>query len=336
MIEKVKKNILISLGLGALFYLIISFYADYDAVLKAFGRFNWLLFPLLLILSFSNYFTRFLKWHYYIKLLNIKLSFGDSFAIFMIGLIMSVTPGKFGELLKSYMVKEKTGVQLSRTIPIVFTERITDFISVVILALSGALFFNYEIVLLSVVGIFFLVVVYVISNRNLSLKLLLFLGKIKFLSKYIPKLTEAYESSYTMLKMKPLVLMTLLSIVAWSFECFGFYIILVNFDVLISVFWATFVYGFATIAGSITMLPAGLGVTDGSLTFFIIEKGYSSDVAVAATFIVRAVTLWFAVLVGVLSVFIFKNRFSESLKKNDSYLNEKDFQKNDSTSTEEE
>jgi len=324
LLKKVKKNILISLGLGALFYLIISFYADYDAVLKAFGRFSWALFPVLLAFSFSNYFTRFLKWHYYIKLLKIKLSFGDSFAIFMIGLIMSVTPGKFGELLKSYMVKEKTDVQLSRTIPIVFSERITDFISVVILALSGALFFNYEIVLLSVVGVFFLIVVYVISNRNLSLKLLFFLGKIKILSKHIPKLTEAYESSYLMLKIKPLVLMTLLSIVAWSFECFGFYLILTNFNVLISVFWATFVYGFSTIAGSITMLPAGLGVTDGSLTFFIIEKGYSSDVAVAATFIVRVVTLWFAVFVGVASVFLFKNRFKESLKKNDRNLDGKE------------
>jgi uncharacterized membrane protein YbhN (UPF0104 family) len=77
------------------------------------------------------------------------------------------------------------------------------------------------------------------------------------------------------------------------------------------------------------MLPAGLGVTDGSLTFFIIEKGYSSDVAVAATFIVRVVTLWFAVLVGVVSVFLFKTRFEESLKQNELDLKEEQSEKND-------
>jgi uncharacterized protein (TIRG00374 family) len=90
--------------------------------------------------------------------------------------------------------------------------------------------------------------------------------------------------------------MFLLSFVSWFFECFGFYLILENFDNSISLFWSSFAYAFSTILGSITMLPGGLGVTDGSLAFLLVQKGFSADISVTATFIIRVVTLWFAVL----------------------------------------
>jgi uncharacterized protein (TIRG00374 family) len=59
------------------------------------------------------------------------------------------------------------------------------------------------------------------------------------------------------------------------------------------------------------MLPGGLGVTEGSLTFMLVQKGVTVQYAVASTFIIRAVTLWFAVLVGVVSVSIYQRRFGK-------------------------
>jgi uncharacterized membrane protein YbhN (UPF0104 family) len=75
--------------------------------------------------------------------------------------------------------------------------------------------------------------------------------------------------------------------------------------------WAGFVYAFGTIIGSLTMLPGGVGVTDGSFVFLIVQKGFSKDSAVASTFIIRAVTLWFAVGVGALFIFFYKSWFSD-------------------------
>ncbi|MCK7516981.1 MAG: flippase-like domain-containing protein [Ignavibacteriales bacterium] len=43
-----------------------------------------------------------------------------------------------GELLKSYLVKQVNGTSISKTAPIVFAERATDFLSLTILALAGA------------------------------------------------------------------------------------------------------------------------------------------------------------------------------------------------------
>ena len=59
------------------------------------------------------------------------------------------------------------------------------------------------------------------------------------------------------------------------------------------------------------MLPGGLGVTEGSLTFMLIQENISKDVAVATTFIVRVVTFWFAVIVGIISVSFYQKRYGK-------------------------
>ena len=79
----------------------------------------------------------------------------------------------------------------------------------------------------------------------------------------------------------------------------------------VGILWSSFSYAFATIVGAVSMLPGGLGVTEGSLTFMGIDKGFPKEIAVASTFIVRVVTLWFAILIGIISVSFYQNRFGK-------------------------
>jgi uncharacterized protein (TIRG00374 family) len=311
LIEKIRKKILISLILAGVIYLVFTIYADYRNVILAFSRFSWILLPVVLMLSMMNYLTRFLKWDYYLNLLEVKIKKADSFAIFMSGLIMSITPGKFGELLKSYLVKEVSGVPISKTAPIIFVERITDFLSLLIIAVAGAYVFNYGGLVVVAVSAFFAFIVIVILNRKLALSILSFVERSSFLKKHISKLHNAYESSYTMLKPAPLFLMTILSLISWGFECLGYYLIIINFHIELNILWASFIYAFSTIVGAISMMPGGLGITEGSLTYLVINKGYSKDVAFASTFIIRVVTLWFAVFVGILSVALYQKRYGK-------------------------
>ena len=311
MLKKIKRNIIISLVVAGVLYLGFSIYANFDDVISSFEKFNWLLLPLLFLLSLANYYFRFLKWDYYLSVLKVDVKKIDSFSIFMSGLIMSVTPGKMGELLKSYLVKEVTKTPISKTLPIIFAERITDFISLIIITLIGAYVFNFGREIVIGVGIFFILVLLIISNKRFALSIIKLLEKNKFLNKHLKSIHNAYESSYQMLKPIPLINMTLLSLVAWSFECLGYHIILINLGIKISYLWASFSYGFSTIVGAVTMLPGGLGVTEGSLTFMLIRNNFSKDLAVASTFIVRIVTLWFSVLVGIISVSLYQNRFGK-------------------------
>jgi glycosyltransferase 2 family protein len=311
LLKKIKKKLLISLAAAGLLYLAFTIYADFSEVASAFNQFNWMLLPLLLLLSLLNYFTRFLKWDYYLGIVKIKIKKLDSLSIFLSGLIMSVTPGKMGELLKAYLVKEVSGEPVSKTAPIIFVERITDFVSLMIIAIIGAYVFNFGRIIVLAVAAFFALVIIIIGSRKIALKLLSILEKIKFLKTHVESIHNAYESSYQMLRPVPLFYMSLLSLVSWFFECLGYHLILINFDVELGLLWGSFSYAFATIVGAISMLPGGLGVTEGSLTFMLVQEGYAKDISVASTFIIRAVTLWFAVLVGIISVSIYQNRFGK-------------------------
>ncbi|MEO8230841.1 MAG: lysylphosphatidylglycerol synthase transmembrane domain-containing protein [Ignavibacteriota bacterium] len=309
MFQKIRNRIFISIAFAAILYLVFMIYVDFEKVLNSFKEFNWLLLPILLLLSFGNYISRFFKWEYYLKIIEVKLHKLDSLSIFMSGLIMSVTPGKMGELLKSYLVKQVNGTSISKTAPIVFAERATDFLSLTILALAGAYFYDYGKNIIIIITVIIISGLVIISNKNLFYKIILLFSKIGFISKHVLKIQTAYESSAKLLAFTPLFLMTMLSVISWGFECLGYYIILTNFNLKVDVMWAFFSYSFATIVGALSMMPGGLGVTEGSLTLMLVKKGLSENNAFAATFIVRAVTLWFAVLVGAISVLFYQKRF---------------------------
>ena len=310
MFSKYKKKILISVAFGALVFLAFSIYADFDKLMKTFQEFNWMYLPLILALTFANFVIRFYKWEYYRNILNIVLTRKTSFLIFMSTFVMSVTPAKMGELLKSYLVREENGTPISKSAPIILAERLTDFISMVLLCIAGSFVFDYGQAIIIGVGIFFLGGVVIISSRTISLKIISVLENIKIFSKFAHEFHEAYESIYVLVKFKPLVIATLMSAVAWFCECLGLYIILKVYSqfshVDVSIFSAIFIYGFSTIIGSIAMLPGGLGVTEASLTGLMVLLNIPKDVSVASTFIIRVSTLWFAVLVGVISVYFYQ------------------------------
>ena len=319
MFSKYKKKILTSVALGALVFLAFSIYADFDNLMNAFREFNWLYFPLILLLTYGNFIIRFFKWEYYRKLLNIDLKTKVSFMIFMSTFVMSVTPGKMGELLKSYLVREENGTPVSRSAPIIIAERLTDFISVVLLCIAGAFVFDYGKNIVLGVGIFFVSCVILISSRKLSLKIISFLEKLKIFHKVGEKFHEAYESIYTLVKIKPLLIAVSMSIVAWFLECLGLYIILKVYSsfthIDVSIMSAVFIYGFSTIIGSIAMLPGGLGLTEASLTGLMVFLKIPKDVSVASTFIIRIATLWFSVVVGIISVYFYQRYSHKDLEK---------------------
>jgi glycosyltransferase 2 family protein len=311
LLKKLKQKVIISVVIAGVIYLAFTIYADLTQVINAFKKFNLLLVPLLLLLSFLNYFARFLKWDYYLSVVKVKMKKIDSLSTFMSGLIMSVTPAKLGEVLKSVLVKEITGEPISKTAPIILAERITDFLSLLLIAIVGAYVFDYGGNFTIIVAAFFIILIIIISNKKIAIPIINLSEKIPIIKKYIHNIHSAYESSYQLLKLKPLILMTFLSLISWGFECLGYYFILVNFDVNFGLLWASFSYSFSTIVGAISMLPGGLGLTEGSLTYLLIEKGITADISVTTTFIVRAVTLWFAVLVGIVSLSFYQKRFGK-------------------------
>jgi uncharacterized protein (TIRG00374 family) len=135
------------------------------------------------------------------------------------------------------------------------------------------------------------------------------LGHLPVIGRFANLARNLYESAYLMLRLKPLVIAITLSIAAWFGECVAFFFILLGVGVPASaelLLQATFIYAAATIFGAASMLPSGLGATEGSMALLTEQIVRTTrEASVAATLIIRLCTLWLAVLLGVIALAMF-------------------------------
>ena len=73
---------------------------------------------------------------------------------------------------------------------------------------------------------------------------------------------------------------------------------------------ATFVYAATTVAGALSFLPGGLGVTEAGMLTLLgrLGSGIGSGIATAATVVTRTATLWFAVALGLPALLLYARR----------------------------
>jgi len=69
---------------------------------------------------------------------------------------MIITPGKIGEIWKGWLIKDINGEELSKTVPVVIVERITDVLGLAILSLFGVLYYKQGVYLILVLLLLFL------------------------------------------------------------------------------------------------------------------------------------------------------------------------------------
>ncbi len=310
----IHNKLLITIIIAAVLYLGASVWMGWEKILAAFSTFQWHWLPVCLALAFGNYVIRFTKWHYYLHLIGVPLPRLLSFQIFLSGMVMSATPGKFGEVFKSYLVKSVNGAPLSKTAPIVLAERLTDFIAFFLMALLGvSLLPNGEWVFGASVAAIVIVLI-VMSWRSLMEAILDRLAAIETLGRIVEKLRVAYESAYRLIAPGPLLWATLISVVSWWLECLAFYLVLAGFGEPIPLVSATFIYAFATIVGALLMTPGGIGPTEGAIGgLLMLLHQTPAGAAASATFLIRICTLWFAVVVGLFTLSLCSNTFAPAV-----------------------
>lgn len=306
------QKLIIGIVIGVLVYVIGTIALGIEEVSTALGQFSFSLLVPVLILTLANYWLRFIKWNYYLNLLSITVPLKRNISIFLSGLSMVITPGKVGELLKAYLLKQSQGIEMSKTAPIVIAERLTDLIALLILMSLGLSYQKELLWTTLIIGAFILILLVIVGSKRFSLPIIRSFGRISFLSKITAKLESFYESSAILLKPKALAYAITLSIISWFFECLGTYLILGGFpNTHVPLLLATFIYSASTVGGLPT--PGGIGLTDSGmvgLMSYLVKL--SRPIAAAATLLVRLSTLWFAVIVGVLALLILRKEIGLS------------------------
>lgn len=305
-------KILLPIAAGIVFYILMCIWSGLEDLRAAFSRMNPAWIIAVLALAFSNYLLRYVKFHYYLRVLDIRIPPSTGLLVFLASFVMAITPGKLGEVLKSVFLKDLTGVSKSRTAPIVVAERITDLLAFVGMTLIGISGFTSESgVLIAVAITFVLIVVFclLIGSRRYSMWLLGLMARLPFLRRVEEKLHAAYESTSVLLTPKRLLVAVLISIPSWSCEVVAFWLVCYALASPISIGAAFFIYSVGTILGAVAFLPGGLGLTEASITGMLIEiLKMPKAIATSATLLIRLCTLWFAVILGGALILIFRDR----------------------------
>jgi glycosyltransferase 2 family protein len=306
-LEKLRGRLLLSMVLGAAVFIGLSAYADFGDVIDGFSRFRWEYLPIILGLTSVNYGLRFVKWQYYLRTIGVEdFPAKDSALVYFAGLGMVVTPGKVGEWLKCYLLREMHGTPFSRSAPIVIAERLTDSLGLVILGATGLFVFRDAWLAFAVILLGAAALIVLARHQPLAYWILDRLERVPLVGRFAQHAEEFYKSSYALLSPKVLGSMTLLSVVSWGFEVLAFYVTLLGLGVdggADTLLRASFIMPAATLASALLLTPGGLGVAEGGITGLsqVLLDMSRPDAAVGAI-VIRLGTLWFGVAVGLVAL----------------------------------
>lgn len=315
------RKMLIGLVLGLFVYAGLVFWGDLDGIRGALENFD----PLWIVagagLSFLNYVIRFWRWQHYCGLLGIRLDGVTSLLIHLAGLSLTVTPGKMGEAFKSWLVKRVDGTPVSRSAPIVVAERFTDLLAFLVLVAGAGLATqpDYAWIFWATLGLCAVLLV-LLGSEAVERRICALIARLPLGARVAPKLEHLFESTRVLLSFRRIPIPTLIATLGWSAECFAFWLIANAFvpGEPIPFLFATYAFALSAVAGAIVLIvPGGLGVTEGTLSGllsarYIAAAGLAAEVArptaVSATLIIRLCTLWFAVLLGLVALYLFTRR----------------------------
>jgi uncharacterized protein (TIRG00374 family) len=304
-VSRTSRRILVVVAAGIAVFAAFSIHADVREIQTRLGGFGWWAFGAALGLALFNYLVRLLRWWLYLDARDIRTTRSIGSLIFFAGFALSITPGKLGELIKCYLLRESSGVPITRSAPIVVAERVTDLMALLILGLAGVAMYGVARNMVIGGAAIIAAALLVLSWPMLARGVILLVCKPRFLARFQGKLLAFYEGLAELIRPWPLTWSTALGVIAWLAECVGFALIVSAFPgTSVPLGLATLIYAATTVAGALSFLPGGLLVTEAAMTVLLVQasRGVDQPTAVAATILTRLATLWFAVLLGLVAM----------------------------------
>lgn len=261
--------------------------------------------PFLLLLAVASLLTRYARWYWLLTRASVAIRPVRGFFAYLSGFAFTATPGKVGELLRIRYF-QPMGIPPELVVSAFVYERAFDLI--VVLCLAGIAAANF--------GVFPVVVLFVVLVLSTVFLLAKFPNRVLHLAGYLERrhlrrlarLTEVFSRGFaqTTVWLNPLDLFVsaVTGLAAWSLTAYAFVLLLDQLGLDIPTLLAFSLYPVAMLAGAASMMPGGIGSTEVVLIALLAGLGVSlADGAIAAIGI-RLATLWFATLLGLLSMLL--------------------------------
>ena len=216
---------------------------------------------------------------------------------------MSLTPGRMGELVRLRWLTRDSGTSLDRAAPVMIADRASDLTALALL-LGIALALSASAMRGAVpVAILALVTGFAATQPALlrGLANAAFRASGRRAPRLFVRLRRTARALAAFTRAGVLLPALALGILGWGAEAWSFHLLLHWLGADMSLARAAAIFIFATLAGGLTGAPGGLGGAEAAMVALLALDGTPLSIAIAATVLIRATTLWFAVALGILT-----------------------------------
>ena len=283
-----------------IFYVIFIAYSDFEEFSINISQFDFSYLPIILAFVFLGIMIKSLRQQLLYKQIEVFISFKTGILLFISGLSMEATPGGSGELIKSYYLKKKFGYPLAKTFPTVIMERLLDLTGIAgILLIVGLLLDNYNIILLMLILLSTLSLIFASGKKKKLFNFLLsIIEKIPILKKQASSFSESYQVFGELTSGKIMTKTLGLSFLVWMTDAIMIYFIFMGFNLNFDIIFSTFSMYSSLLLGVLTMIPAGVGVTEVSFVEILKSEGVDTATSTSLIILFRLVTIWFLTVLG--------------------------------------
>jgi uncharacterized protein (TIRG00374 family) len=251
-------------------------------------------------LSLVNYALRFVRWQIYLAALGHTIAWRPSLRIYLAGFALTTTPGKVGEALRGLWL-QGLRVPLPDSFAAFLSERLSDLLAILLLALIGLSAYPAMRWLVAVGAAGWVLAFLLIFSQRFHAGIEGRLRGEGRLTRLLRSLLQTLHQTRRCHFVRIFSGASVLSLFAWFSEAFALYLIIRWMGYETPLAQAIFVYAISMLAGALSFLPGGLGSAEAVMGGLLVFSGLSGPEAVAATVLIRASTLWFAVAIGLIA-----------------------------------
>ncbi len=326
---KNKLNIIIGIIIGAAFLGLWFLLVDPNEIwsyLRGLNIFHVILFTFFYIFA---YFIRSYRWRLILKPI-FKMKILESFFYFMAGMLINyLVPVRAGEVAKSFFLKKNEGVKISKSLPSIFIDKLTDLFPIIVIIIlipilaipiSKTLTWIIVAILILYVILLFILIFSMKSPENMHkilMKLSFFLP-----NKFKSKLEEFYTSFIEGMgilrgRRKDTIMIYLLTLLAVFSEGFFVYMIFRSLG-LQNIGYIKIVFGYTLM--NLTYIlptpPAQIGSNEFMwVIIFSFALGLNRNLTGAAVATVHILTTIVIFAFGAISLSSIGIKFSEIFRK---------------------
>ena len=284
-------------------YAIFLFISDFSIISEKISNFKINYLPLILFFVSASWTPLFIKWHFLLKNCEIHVPLKKSILVFLSGPAFEITPGQIGALVKSQILKTSSNIPRTKTVPIIVVEKVYDLIGAVLASIIGIVILGMEPHLIVIAILVLVTIFFFVYYRPASEIFFKQITKRKFFSKYVENISDFYEIVHKSTNVKVATICILLALTYWFMVSAAAYYTLIAFDInILDYLKVLAIYATSTLLGAISFIPAGIGITEGSITGLFTLNGIDVSTALILSVMIRVLTLWYTVGVGFIAL----------------------------------